>query len=248
MANENIFTSKVKQYTKGRHGYAQDAVDMIVNELLRSGDTVADIGSGTGIFSREFIVRGFETYCVEPNDSMRSEAEKLYSGYPNFHSVPASAEATTLRDGSIDVITAASAFHWFDAVRFKAECRRIASPGCRICLVHNEREYDEMTIAQHELCMKYGRNFTSLTHGVEKTRSRASEFFDGKYREVKFDFPISYTKDKFIARSLSSSYAPDEGSDEYASYEDGLRNLAEKYAVGDEIIVSNSTVVFCSMY
>lgn len=112
MANEEIFTGKAKQYSAGRPSYAPEALAMIFDQLVRPGSAVADIGSGTGILSGEFIRRGFHTYCVEPNRSMRQAAEEQYGGSEYFHSVDAGAEHTGLADGSIGLAAAASAFHW----------------------------------------------------------------------------------------------------------------------------------------
>ncbi|MCC6217163.1 MAG: class I SAM-dependent methyltransferase [Polyangiaceae bacterium] len=39
------------------------------------------------------------------------------------------AEASTLRPGSVDLVTVAQALHWLDAARFYAEVRRVAAPG-----------------------------------------------------------------------------------------------------------------------
>ena len=50
MANENIFTTKVREYAVSRPSYAPKAIDRIVSTMLKEGDSIADIGSGTGIF------------------------------------------------------------------------------------------------------------------------------------------------------------------------------------------------------
>ncbi|HXT17998.1 MAG TPA: class I SAM-dependent methyltransferase [Gemmatimonadaceae bacterium] len=42
------------------------------------------------------------------------------------------AEQTTIDAGSIDLVTVATALHWFDHPRFYAEVRRVAAPGAAI--------------------------------------------------------------------------------------------------------------------
>ena len=37
---------------------------------------VADIGSGTGILTRELLKSGYEVWAVEPNEAMRTAAEQ----------------------------------------------------------------------------------------------------------------------------------------------------------------------------
>ena len=243
MNNKELFTRKALHYTTGRSGYAQDAVEMILKKMLRQEDSIADIGSGTGVLSKEFFQRGFETYCVEPNEAMRNEAERQFGEERHFHSVDASAEDTGLADHSIQLVTAASAFHWFDASKFKAECKRILVPGGIVCILMNVREYDPFTWKQHEICQKYCANFTSLAHGYEKIKKNLAGFFENGYETAEFSFPIWYTKEKFIARSLSSSYAPTKDSDNYEGYIAALKELLDVTTVEEKIGVKNLTVM-----
>jgi ubiquinone/menaquinone biosynthesis C-methylase UbiE len=104
---------------------------------------VADVGSGTGFLTELFVRNGNLTYAVEPNDAMRAAAaEAPFGNRPNFRSVAATAEATTLADGSVNFITAGQAFHWFDPPRARAEFKRILAPGGFVALVWNDRRVD----------------------------------------------------------------------------------------------------------
>ena len=71
---------------------------------------------------------------------MRAVAEEKYAAHKNIISVNGSAENTKLNDKSVDFITAAQAFHWFDRQSFKAECRRILKDNGNILLVWNDRD------------------------------------------------------------------------------------------------------------
>lgn len=83
---------------------------------------VADIGSGTGILSRQLLVRGLHVIGVEPNNDMRNVAEQSLNIHSRFISINATAENTTLKENSVDLVTVAQAFHWFDKKAFKIEC------------------------------------------------------------------------------------------------------------------------------
>lgn len=174
---------------------------------------------------------------------MRAEAVRRYGSDPRFHSVAASAEHTQLQSGSISLITAASSFHWFDVTAFRAECRRILRPGGMVCILANARTDDAFTRAQHRLCMQYCRDYCSLTHGAEKVLRRADDFFGSQFCLERFDFPLHYTKEKFIARSLSSSYAPERGSAACGSYIRSLRQLLDDFFPEENIEIANSTVM-----
>lgn len=60
-----------------------------------------------------------------------ASAEQLVGAQqqPNIEYRQAPAEESGLADGSVDLITAAQAYHWFDAGRFAAEARRVLRPG-----------------------------------------------------------------------------------------------------------------------
>src|SRR5260370_37277837 len=90
---------------------------------------IADLGSGTGILSELFLKHGHRVFGVEPNREMRSAGERLLAKYPEFSSIDATAEATTLVNASIDFITAGQAFHWFDREKARPEFARILKPG-----------------------------------------------------------------------------------------------------------------------
>lgn len=245
MTNGNIFSSKVSEYTAGRPSYARQAIENIFTHMPAENAVGADIGSGTGIFSAEFIKRGYPVYCVEPDIFMAKAAAEKFGSSNLFFPVRACAENTGLPDESISLITAASSFHWFDPYAFRAECIRILKPGGRVFLITNVRLYDSFTQAQHVLCSRYCPKFVSLTHGMETALEKAPSFFRGGFTVEKYDFPISYTKDSFVFRSLSSSYAPERGAKEHAKYVKALFSLLEETFPGSHsITVRNETAVF----
>ena len=86
------------------------------------------MGSGTGILSELLLKNGNTVFGVEPNAAMRSAGEHLLQDYLKFTSVDGSAEKTTLPAGSVDLITAGQAFHWFDGPAARKEFVRILKP------------------------------------------------------------------------------------------------------------------------
>ncbi|HZQ47481.1 MAG TPA: class I SAM-dependent methyltransferase, partial [Verrucomicrobiae bacterium] len=134
------FSSRVENYIKYRPGYPQGIIDLMRKECqLTSASVIADIGSGTGILT-ELLLRNQNTvFGIEPNQEMRAAAERLLSSYPQFHSVPATAETTTLPDKCVDLITAGQAFHWFDREKTRQEFLRILKPQGWVALIWNDR-------------------------------------------------------------------------------------------------------------
>ena len=60
-------------------------------------------------------------------------AEQSLKRYPRFQSIKATAENTTLKENSVDLVTVAQAFHWFDKEAFKIECQRIFKTESKCC-------------------------------------------------------------------------------------------------------------------
>lgn len=246
MANENVFTGRAESYSRGRPGYSENVIKLLCSEILADGMKIADVGSGTGIFAKELIGRGFDVFCIEPNPDMRRKAEQLFKGNSHFISVAATAEATTLPENSVDLVTAASAFHWFDAGKFCAECRRILKPGGILFTVANARNYaDTFTQCQHEICSELCPGFTSLRHGIDKSIPQFKEIFGSGLHCREFDFPLEYTKERFIERSLSSSYTPGPGTKGRGEYVRRLWALMDRFAPNsDRIVVPNVSVAY----
>ena len=112
------FSSRVDNYVRYRPGYPSAILDLLRKECgLTPKSVIADVASGTGIFSRMLLENGNRVFGVEPNLEMRKAGEEYLAAYPNFTSVEGTAEATTLADHSVDLVTAAQAAHWFDRPR-----------------------------------------------------------------------------------------------------------------------------------
>ena len=124
------FAGKAEIYQKYRPDYAAACLDFLVRDLgWTAGKTIADVGAGTGIFTRQLLERGLRVQAVEPGADMLSVLRAAdWPGHPP-EIREGSAACTGLPDGSVDGVAAAQAFHWFDAAAFRAECRRICAPA-----------------------------------------------------------------------------------------------------------------------
>src|SRR6266436_8813720 len=104
------FSDRVENYIRYRPSYPPEVLETLRVECrLSPAATVADIASGSGIFTRLLLENGNRVYGVEPNREMREAAERLLAGFPSFTSVAGTAEATSLADQSVDFATAAQA-------------------------------------------------------------------------------------------------------------------------------------------
>ena len=80
-----------------------------------------DIGCGTGHSTIALAAVATSVIGIDPSAQMLAHAVP----HPRVSYRQASAEQVPLPDGSFDIITAALAFHWFDADAFLAESSRL---------------------------------------------------------------------------------------------------------------------------
>src|ERR1700756_4899998 len=138
------FSNRVADYVRYRPGYPSALIELLRGECgLRADHVVADVGSGTGILAKLFLDNGNRVFGVEPNEEMRQAGENFFSGYKNFSSVHVFWEPTTLPAGSVDFITAAQAFHWFEPVATRREFLAILKPHGWVVVMWNDRRISE---------------------------------------------------------------------------------------------------------
>ena len=246
MDNTQKFSGKADVYQQARPNYAQAMLDFIASKWqIGEGSLVADVGSGTGIFTRQLLGLGAKVYAVEPNVDMRTMAERLLGGYPNFVSVIGDAEHTTLPDHRINLVTAAAAFHWFDPNRFKQECKRILLPGGAVVLAWNEMEMSaEINQGRERIYKKYCPNFRGFSGGNDQENLIKRDFFDGKLQEKRFVNPLCYDRQTFINRALSSSYSLIESDPGYEAYLAEIGDLFDQNALEGKIVLPQESVAY----
>ena len=241
------FTGKADVYQKFRPGYPEELYEYLCKYYLPSGGAVADVGAGTGKFAEGFIRRNITTFCVEPNADMARVLKENYGKYPNFRHIPSPAENICLPQGSVDLVTAAQAFHWFDGQAFYACCRKILKENGAVALIWNRRDRDEAEQALYALDMKYcADKFKGRSGGIfNGDQSSLREFFRRGYEELRFENgAFSYTCDEFVGRRLSSSYALKEGDAGYVGYVDALKEHFEKYAAFGKYVEHITTYLY----
>jgi SAM-dependent methyltransferase len=244
------FSNRVENYVKYRPTYPPEVLELFKDKMgLTAGSLVADIGSGPGISARQFLENGNTVYCVEPNDSMRAAAEELLAGYGGFRSVKGDSENTTLPDGSVDLITAAQAFHWFKPEPTKLEFRRILRPGGYVALIWNLRRIDATPFLREyeQFILDHANDYAAVRHD-NITEAEIAGFFDGTFQHAKFDNIQVFDLDGLKGRLFSSSYMPAEGTEKGRAVEQDLRDLFTKHAAHGKIEIFYDTNVFYSKW
>ena len=87
------------------------------------GMAVLDLAAGTGKLTRALAAGGATVIAVEPVAEMRAALPDSVTA------LDGTAEAIPLEDGSVDLVTVAQAFHWFDGPAALAEIHRVLEAG-----------------------------------------------------------------------------------------------------------------------
>jgi SAM-dependent methyltransferase len=207
------FADRVDAYRRGRPGYPRALLDHVDERLGGlDGRRVADLGSGTGMLTALLLDRGCRVWAIEPNESMRRAAEDELGARAGFVSVAGSAEETGLDAGSIDLVTAAQAFHWFDLEATGRELRRVLEPGGRVAVVWNDRRLQGSFLEAYEtFLLEWSTDYSAVRESYAVADRLGELFAPGSLERTVFANNQDLDFDGLRARLLSSSYLPGSG-------------------------------------
>jgi ubiquinone/menaquinone biosynthesis C-methylase UbiE len=164
-------------YERARPGYPPDAVEWLVDRLdLAPGRTLLDLAAGTGKLTRSLARAGARVIAVDPSEPMLA---KLRAALPGTEALVGTAEELPLPEGSVDAVTVAQAFHWFDCDLALPEIHRVLRPGGRLGVVWNRRDLDHPVHARlDELLERHKRDTPRHRDGTVERALAASELFE----------------------------------------------------------------------
>ena len=221
------FSTRVENYIKYRPSYPPEIIPLLEARCGLTSDTlIADIGFGTGLLTELFLKQGNQIVGVEPNADMREAGERILAQYSNFESIEATAEATMLRDHSIDMIVVGQAFHWFDRARARTEFQRILKRNGWVVLIWNgfHVETSPLNNGYQNIVLRYGTDYKEVAREISGV-DVASFFAPNNCECAKFNFQQVFDYEGLKGRLLSSSYAPDETDPRFEEMSDELRSL-----------------------
>lgn len=177
------FTELAKFYVD-RPGYSLTLLNYVKSYIESELDreiTVADVGAGTGKLTENLEEIGLTGYAVEPNDAMRQEGIKLFSGKDTFKWRAGSAEQTNLPDHCVDWVLMGSSFHWTNAPEALAEFRRILKPDGFFTAIWNPRDIQrsELHVEIENMIYKEVPNMKRVSSGSTVTTEIMSEKMSG---------------------------------------------------------------------
>ncbi|GHF31319.1 SAM-dependent methyltransferase [Deinococcus metalli] len=211
MTNPDRFLGRADVYAAARPGYPA-----ALGQWLRAAGLldapVADIGAGTGLFTRLLLDHGAHVVAVEPNPEMRAQlGTALADAVPGGRLTvqDGTSEATGLPDALVGLITAAQAAHWFDPAPTVQEFRRVLRPGGRVLLVWNDWRGVELPFNR-----AYGETIRPfLAPGTPDVATRVPEerlpaLLPGGFEALAFTHEVILTRARLHALAASVSYLP----------------------------------------
>jgi SAM-dependent methyltransferase len=201
------FGSAAEVYERARPSYPSEAIDWLFARTgAGPGDTIIDLGAGTGKLTRLLVPSGARVVAVEPIPEMRAliDVGEAMDGI---------AEAIPMADGSAALVTVAQAFHWFDLDQALPEIHRVLRPGGSLALVWNMRDLDDpLQRGVEDLLAAHRGRLAAQREGRWRTPLSASRLF-GESETETFRYEQKFTADDLVARVSSTSFVAtmDEG-------------------------------------
>lgn len=156
-------------YVRGRPDYPAGVTAWLCETLgLGPGQTVLEVGAGTGKFTTRLLQTGARVIVVEPVQAM---LDKLSGSYPEVETHQGTAQAIPLADASVDVVVCAQAFHWFATSAALTEMYRVLKSGGQLGLIWNLRDASVPWVAQ-------------LDALVNQWEGDAPRFYTGAWRKA----------------------------------------------------------------
>ncbi|KAF3058391.1 hypothetical protein GL218_09496 [Daldinia childiae] len=133
--------AEASNYAQFRRDYHPTLYNTILSRHTSTGgklDTLLDVGCGPGIAVRALSTRFQHAIGFDPSEGMITGAKELGgtsgSGEPIRFEVSAAEDLSGIPDGSIDLLTAATAAHWFNMPAFWVRAAQVLKPGGSVAL------------------------------------------------------------------------------------------------------------------
>jgi SAM-dependent methyltransferase len=129
MTFKDHFSGHAGTYASFRPGYPPALFDFVTS-LPRGRDLAWDCATGNGQAAVDLADRFARVIATDASAAQLAHA----TPHPRVEYRQAPAEESGLAGGSVDLVTVATAVHWFDFDRFYAEVERVLAPGGAIAV------------------------------------------------------------------------------------------------------------------
>ncbi len=200
------FGKTSSDYAKFRDIYPEEFYNKIVRRnLCISGQTVLDIGTGTGVLPRNMYRYGAKWTGTDISENQIAQAKMLSEGMSiDYFAVPT--EEINFSDNSFDVITACQCFWYFNHETVMPNLYRMLKNGGSILVLYMAWLPFEDRIAgeSEKLILKYNpewSGFGETAHQIDIPKCY-NELFNLVYHE-EYPLKVSFTRESWNGRLKS---------------------------------------------
>jgi SAM-dependent methyltransferase len=226
------FGGSAREYDRFRPQPPPEALDWLVPKEAVS---IAEIGAGTGLLTRHLIGPARRVFAIEPDPRMR---EVLHEKVPSVLALAGRGEAIPLSGVSMDLVIAATSWHWVDQKEGFAEAARVLRRGGTLALLWTgpDRSIDWVS---HLMAGGGTASAEERQQTVQETRRRnrpempeGAPFSDPETRVFRGSW--SLTAEELIGLPATFSQVLTLTPAQRVEYDDQLRRF-----VTDEIVLSD---------
>jgi ubiquinone/menaquinone biosynthesis C-methylase UbiE len=200
MTGLNNFGNLSTDYDQARRGYTNEVFEYVKSLIKKPSPKTLDIGCGTGISTRELKENGFEVIGADKDSAMVEVAKKRS---PEISYLVAMANELPFESEQFDIVTAFTAFHWFNNEESLTEIKRVLRNGGVFFAAL--KISDENDNGYWPIYEKYaGDNFDSTDNHFKKEFLIKSGFSD--IEEKVFYVDEKYTVDGLLTLTKSLSF------------------------------------------
>lgn len=198
------FAQGADVYAASRPAYPEAVLDWLRDRMaIAPGSRVAEVGAGTGLFTRLLIDSGASVLAIDPVPEMLAH---LAAALPQAATAVATADALPAADRSFDAIVCATAFHWFATPHVLAEFRRVLRPGGALGLIWNVRDVSIPWVRQlSEITDRYQDDAPRHKSQAWRDAFPAPGFTPLQETVMHYDH-VGTAEDVIVGRTLSTSF------------------------------------------
>lgn len=189
------------RYAAGRPFFHPLLLSHLLPELP-GREVGADVACGTGLSSLALAEVVGTVLAFDTSAEMLGHAP----AHPRIRYAQAAAESLPVPDHTLDTLTVAQAFHWFQRNPFLAEARRTLKPGS-VLFLYDDFFTGQMTDAPEfaAFMKEYGTRYPTPPRHREPFGEAEAQAAGFSFREASFAHPWTFTLDELVRYLLTHS-------------------------------------------